>query len=444
MAHNFRNCIAATIILILFGTTTAIGASLTVVPSIDSTFTVQGVDLVNVGGMELSLSYASSSLATPKVSEGSLISGALMTANTANPGSIKVAIIATTAISGSGPVVVINFAPQTDSVSILSFSSNAIDSKGIQIPVQSSVLTGSSNIGSGFFTTPGVPFSQPPTPTIATTTSTPPIPSVTSISTPPIPSVTSMSTPPIPETTTANATAFTAISGTMPATSELLTKSDSKPPETKSSDTPDTSAQAPPSAPLPTEQPQASKPVEPQTAEMGTTTPYKGVLEYFMAYKGDKSPLIFTALFDKQIAPNIRQEPAIATSDGKTPLKVLIKLGNASDKSPNFALNGAKLVSLNKDNSSTWIIEALPQIGISQASLTIMTDSSTIEYPLTLAPPVESVSTSMADFVIFLNDSGAASPKFDLNKDKKHDYLDDFIYTANYILKKNAAEKTKK
>lgn len=215
---------------------------------------------------------------------------------------------------------------------------------------------------------------------------------------------------------------------------------------------PDTSGQAPLST-QPVEQPPAAKPIEAPTTEKqtsdqqkpgkDTTTAYTGTLENFLAYKGDKSPSAFTALFDKEIAPNIRQEPAIAMSDGKMPLKVLVKLGSASNKSPNFALNSAKLVSLNKDNSSTWIIVALPQSGIVQASLTIMTDNSTIVYPLTLAPPAESVTTSIADFATFLKDSGAASPRYDFNKDKKHDYIDDFIYTANYLFKKSAAEKTK-
>lgn len=455
MALNFYNCFTVTIMLIFFSTTAAMGASLTVAPSMGSTFTVYGSGLSNVGGIELSLSYDGSPLEIPKVTEGSLISGALTATNTATPGSIKVVIISTTAISGSGSVVVINFASKTNIVRILSFNAGMTDIKGIQIPVQSSVSTDSSNILTEFISTPGVPFSQPLTPNTATTTSsTPPIPSVTSTSTPPTPSeITTISTPPRPNTTVASDTVFTTILGTMPVTSELITRSDEKPPETKLSDTPDTSAQVTPSAQT-VEQPPVTKPVESPTTEIlasdlqipekeTTTTSFKGVLENFMTYKGDKSPSIFTTLFNKKIAPNIRQEPAIAISDGKTPLKVFIKLGNMVDKSPNFALKGAKLVSLNKDNSSIWIIEALPQIGIVQASLTIMTNSNTIEYPLTLAPPIESVSNLMADFIIFINDSGAASPKYDLNKDKKHDYLDDYIYTANYIFKNNTAEKSK-
>lgn len=440
----FYNYITVATILILISTTTAIAASLTVVPSTGSTFTVQGTGLGNVGGMELSISYDGSSLAPPKVTVGSLISGTLFATNTNTPGSIKVAIIATTAISGNGPVVVINFVSKTETVRILSFKASMIDSKGIQIPVQSSISTGTNNIGSDFISTPGVPFSQPPTPNAATTISTPPIASTTTISIPPTPNA-------IPE----KDTAFTTILGTMPATSEPLTEGDAKPHETKSTESQDISDQVFKYA-QPNERPQEAKTVKQPNAERLTSDPeksekekvttisYTGILENLREYKEVKTPASLIALFNKEITPAIRQEPAIALSNGKALVNIIIKSGVAGDKSPNFALNGAKLVSLNKDASSAWIIKALPLEGAVQASLTIMTDSNTIEYPLTLAPPIESISASMADFVVFLSDSGTASPKYDFNKDKKHDYLDDFIYTANYILKTNTSEKANK
>ena len=173
-------------------------------------------------------------------------------------------------------------------------------------------------------------------------------------------------------------------------------------------------------------------------------TSYKGVLDNFREYKGEKSPASFIALFNKEITPTVRQEPAVALSDGKTPLKLRVTLEKAVDKSPTFSLNGAKLVSLNRDASSAWIIEALPQAGTERASLTIMTDSDIIDYPLTLAPPIKDISPAEADFAAFLKDSGAAVPKRDLNGDGRHDYLDDFIYTANYLVRKGAAGKIKK
>ena len=173
-------------------------------------------------------------------------------------------------------------------------------------------------------------------------------------------------------------------------------------------------------------------------------TSYIGVIENFRTYSGAKSSANFIALFSKEIAPTIRQVPAVVLSDGKTPVIIAVKLEDAADKSPNFALSGAKLVTLNRDASAAWIIEALPQKGVAKAALTILTDSETVEYPLTVAVAVESVSTSEADFAVFLKDSGVTTPKRDLNGDGKHDYLDDFIYTANYLVLREAASKVKK
>jgi hypothetical protein len=79
-----------------------------------------------------------------------------------------------------------------------------------------------------------------------------------------------------------------------------------------------------------------------------------------------------------------------------------------------------------------------------RATMTIMTDSDIIEYPLTLAPPIKDISPAEANFTVFLKDSGATPPKRDLNGDGRHDYLDDFIYTANYLIRKGAAGKIKK
>ena len=171
----------------------------------------------------------------------------------------------------------------------------------------------------------------------------------------------------------------------------------------------------------------------------------KGALENFSRFRGNKTPANFVTLLNKPNSATIRQEPAFVLSDGTTTLKITAELKNVAEKSPNFALQGARLVSLAADSaSSTWTITALPQAGISQASLTIMTDREIIEFPLTVAPPIASVTAAEADFTAFLKDSGAVPPKRDLNGDGRHDYQDDFLYTVNYLSKKSAVGKTAK
>jgi hypothetical protein len=49
------------------------------------------------------------------------------------------------------------------------------------------------------------------------------------------------------------------------------------------------------------------------------------------------------------------------------------------------------------------------------------------------------------DFKLFLKDRGTLkSPKYDLNGDGKRDYLDDYIFTANYIVARQNEQAGKK
>jgi hypothetical protein len=67
-----------------------------------------------------------------------------------------------------------------------------------------------------------------------------------------------------------------------------------------------------------------------------------------------------------------------------------------------------------------------------------------IDFPLTVVPPAGAVTGNKADFAAFLKDSGVQAPKFDLNGDGRHDYLDDYVYTAHYLIRSSAAAKNAK
>lgn len=64
-----------------------------------------------------------------------------------------------------------------------------------------------------------------------------------------------------------------------------------------------------------------------------------------------------------------------------------------------------------------------------------------IEFPIIVAPKAvvdldKSRKVTEADFKLFLRDRGSAKkPKFDLNGDGKRDFVDDYIFTANYLVK---------
>src|SRR6185369_9164417 len=135
-----------------------VDASVSVTPADSGTFTIQGDNMDGVAGIDLTVSY-DGSLSSPRVTQGSLISGALMAANTNNPGSIKIAIISTKSLSGSGQIATVTFARGSGSVKIASLS--MINSSGASV-------SESSSAGQSTISTPGIPFSQPTSPTGST------------------------------------------------------------------------------------------------------------------------------------------------------------------------------------------------------------------------------------------------------------------------------------
>lgn len=409
------------------------GASVSLKASGNGVFVLHGDSIDGVAGIELIVNYDSSSLASPKVDQGSLVSGAMFAANpNFGQNAIKISIIRNTAFSGSGPLAVITFASHTGS-GIITVSTSMIDSKGKTVlggEKATAIDFQTSTAGStDFISTAGVPFSQPSS--MSTTTATVSAGS-SNITAAPVSSSTAT------------------FLGTISIPSDVPAKNDTNTNDTNGVPVkyvePSAKRQIEPFVETRTVEPPAGEiPIsEPQKQVSPKSTSYKGVLENFRAYQGEKTPAILIALFNKKIAPTIRQEPAVALSDGKTPVKIVVELKGAGDKSPNFALNGAKLVSLNKDDAFTWIVETLPQANIMQASLTILMDRDLMEYPLTLVPLVDGISPAEKDFDIFLSKNEAATPKRDLNGDGKRDYQDDYIYTAHYLIMKGAAGKAKK
>jgi hypothetical protein len=58
------------------------------------------------------------------------------------------------------------------------------------------------------------------------------------------------------------------------------------------------------------------------------------------------------------------------------------------DKAPIFAVRGADCLSLNLRGNS-WVLELAPVQGVLEANVTAMYDNRFVEFPLTLAPPLD-------------------------------------------------------
>lgn len=400
MTHYARTIIAIALLL-LVSASLAFGASVSVISSGNGVFIVQGSNMDGVAAFDLALNYSSPALASPSVSQGSLISGAMLAANTGNPGAIKIAVVSTRSFSGSGPVATISFATHTGSGTVSVAAFNPINSSASPISNDSSTSSA--------------------TDTTTTTTNT---------------SGTTGTTTNTTDTTnnTNNTTnPGTTYLGTVNMPTDAAIKSDTKPAavanETPAQTAPlenGTKAGEPSAATTPVSKPQSS--VE--------TTPvsHKEVLERFRAYHGEKTPAILIALFKKNIAPSFHQEPFVALSDGKTVVTMTVDLSATEERSPNFALNGAKLVSIRKDDSvSKWYIETLPATNALRASLLVLNGNQVVEYPLTIAPPLKKVAATEAEFAAYLKNAAKSPAQHDVNNDGTYDGVDDYIYTANFL-----------
>ena len=397
--------------LLLGSVSMSSGASLTITSAGPGTYVVQGESLDGVAGIDLTIGYDASSLSSPTVSWGTLVSGAMSIANTNVPGSIKIAIIRTEPFSGSGPVATLIFSSQAGSGGIKSVAAKLIDSKGGVLPVLAGIAPGTSGTSevasSGLISNAGIPFSQAVTPSVASSAGSP--------------------------AASASTSHVTAGLGTVSMPGDSQAKNEVRTPEPKQAqplETPETAESKAVDAPAPSVEKVAEIP---EPAEVKETV-YVSILERFRGFQGEKSPENLSDLFSKPISAFIRQEPGIVISDGKATVMVYVDITTIKGAAANFALSGARLVSLKKgDDTGTWVLEALPQANSVKATVTVVNSSTVIEYPLTIVPPVAAVSAKQSDFAAFLKDSGAKTPKHDLNGDGRHDYVDDYIYAGHYL-----------
>ena len=380
----------------------------------DGRYSVNGTQLDGVAAMELNIRYNSSIISAPTVNSGSLITGAVMAANTNQNGSITAAILRTSPVlSGSGQILGLNFAGHSAPDGITEISAKVLDINGRQINTKTYIMLEPSSSGSGFITTPGVPFRDIPATQGSTTSQTG------------------------SATTTTTTTGMTPSIGgiTMPA--DLMQQEPQKKQE----------AQAPPPVPAPAQEqyrpsPQPEEPrqtTKPKQSEELKPIRYPSVIERFKSYSGDRNPQILAALFARKLDDNISQEPQIALSDGSSTLriKLLLELKDG-DSAPNFATSAAKITSLERDDANgQWIIELLPAKESVEASLSILAGSRVIDLPLVVLPPAKGLTFSPEEQTAFAKDSGAKPPRFDLNGDGRHDYIDDYMYAGNLLLMRN-------
>ena len=408
-------------------------------PSADGTFVLRGDQMAGVAGIDVRITYDASKLSNPRVTMGSLVSGMMSASNPTNP--IRMAIVGTKAIgSGSGIIATITFDRTGSSPgAITAVTGSLIDTVGKKVAMAQPSITNPDSSASG----------DTQTGTSTTTTQQ---------------TTTTQATNPQtgggnnngdnPETTTTTTTTGTShpftVGGTLTFPTQENQPGEAKqaaPPQTAQVESPEHQLDRPDALPEP-EEPAAPETTKAPAQPVTQPKPITSVMESFRLFQGDRTVANLTALFKKDAVLPFSQIPAIGIADGKATVTLVISMATG-DKAPNFAFTAAKYVSLNRTPEGEWEVEVKPDKGAVKASVIMLYDGYTQDFPLTVTPRADLVAgkprpVTEADFQLFLKERGTPSAsRFDLNRDGRRDYLDDYIFTANYLVKMQEQGKKK-
>jgi hypothetical protein len=392
-------------------------STLSVLPTGNGSFILQGSGMEGVSAMDVTITYDAATLSNPQVTKGGLIPDALMGVNPTVLGAVRLGIVTTKPITGAGTVATLIFVEAGNSPGVITgIKANITDSKGKPLPVQAQVLNSLNE-----------PQAAPASPPNAGTQ-----PGVTA--------------PPV----------LMPDAGRQAVTGGVVVPSE---------DSAATAKKEPAPAPEAMPEPSAEKAVVSQetvSSVTGTSLQavkrtgqnikvysQKSVLDRFRAYRGERSVKAFTELFNQEPLIGFNQDPPIALSNGKATIKVSFIAVPVGKEKPDVKAAGVVLLSLQKDpdNTNTWIAELRPDKKAISATLIVDQEKVHMVFPIVVAPDVnidfdKSGKVTEIDFKLFLMDlSPAHKMQFDLNNDGKRDYVDDYIFTANYIVKKTTETK---
>ncbi len=415
---NYIVLITRSLLLLALLASTSFAASVSV-NGTSPAFSVDGTGMDGVYGVQIDIRYDTTSVSSPTVTKGGLAAGTIFAENHSTPGLIKIAAISNSPLSSSGQIASITFASKTGSGGITSVNYTMINNSGSTVATSPDSTTSDST----FTATAGIPFSSTTTQTTQGT---------------------QQATTTVPAST---ATSTAISSGTYPGSITLPTDPMQQQQQQPSKPAPIT---PPPATPGSDESPavRTAEQGKPAATPAADTKPeetqqyivYLSVSERFQQYGGSKKLSVMATLFNKKVSQTISQEPPILLSDGRSKAVLTIDIPARITLSPNFAVNGGTLVSFKQDqqNKLRWNVEVLPAAGTGKMTVTILAGAEEFEYPLTVAPPVKTVlSLDELGWNTFLKEVGTAeAPLHDLNKDGVRDYLDEFIFVANYLVKK--------
>ncbi len=409
MSIRFFRSAAAILLLFAIPISAFASAGISVSSSGGGAYSIDGVAFDSAAAIELTITYDRGSLSNPRVTQGPLLSGALVAVNSNAPGVIRISAVTTTPIIGGGRLASVIF-DTSGPGGITSVSARLDKTLGFSTDAR----TGSALPA----TTPQErnPPETAPAEEMQTTAARPAV-------------IVSGGTVVVPGE--AARTVDRSDQVTMPGEAAAA----------QEQDRPELAVLAA-REPLP-----EKKPAAPETTQSRKIYTQQSVLDRFREYKGARSQKALVSLFEQDGMIGYRQEPAIALSDGKKTVKAIFIAPSELRGTPDIAVAGGRLVSLGRhpDLTNTWIAELRPYKNGSEAAITVPLKDVTMLLPVTISPPAaadldKSGGVTEDDFRLFLSAANAQkNPAFDLNGDGRRDYFDDFIFTANYLMRMEAA-----
>jgi hypothetical protein len=399
-------------------------SSVTIAPASDNIYVVQGNDLSGASGIDVTIRYDATALANPIVVQGSLVGGALMAVNAATPGMVRLALVRVTEIKGSGAIATVTFTRLKSTGGDIQSLNSLVLIAGRNTPVPSQIVNSPKKADKDAT----VSADQQKTGQPATGSSS-----------------SSVSTAETGKTATATTGIVGIVVPTPGASSSdgqgSIPSADQTAPDVRQ---PGSDKVVPSEAVKePSGETLLAKAVEPERKKFMM---YPSVLEQFKEFKGEKTPAALIELFKGQDKA-AKQDPPIVLSDGKATVKIVLELSSKGENN-NFLLDGVSLVSLKNKEKDFWIVELLPDPRAYEATISIPRSGQLQVVPLTIALPMDvnidpaASKLTEADFKLFLKEKGTdKAPRFDLNKDGRRDYIDDYIFTANYLVQRDSPAK---
>ena len=381
-------------------------------------YAINGTGMADIAALDFVVNYDPAAMNNPRVVKGGFVPGdATFFANTAIAGEVRIMMTRNREIAGSGTLATVSFERVGTRVPrIIGFKSNQISVTAAPLQSQARTVT--------------APPDQQPADVSSALTPTGAQPAVKQ----PV-----VITPPV----TSAATTVAAAGGGVIQGKLSSPDNNQPPPATKTAESDgDATADAPVAGPGPdvdsapeegAEQQQVQPRLQPKKILVQRVA---GVLERFRTVSSESTAAAITALFSRDDG-GVTQEPAIALADGTSPETVRFVQTDEDGSVPTFTLEKARMLDFFPDRQG-WTLVVLPERGTFHARVILTGESVVIDFPLTVAPPLEAAfngpGLDLNGLQRFLTERGTDKlPLYDLNNDGVRNYIDDYIFAANVL-----------